>query len=57
MSGSAGKRRIAEEQGYPAQIDGSVNLSSPLAVIAICSGLIVTLGVTLLVVQVRKLFW
>lgn len=52
MSGSAGKRRIADEQSYPpAQSEGTVSFSSPLAVIAICSGLVITLGVLLLFVQ------
>lgn len=55
MSGSAGKRRIAEEQVYPAEAEGTVGFSGPFAVIAVCSGLVIALGVTLLFVQVRKL--
>ena len=52
MSGSAGKRRIAEEQDYPAKSQDSASYSSRFAVVAVCAGLGLALAVMLVLVQV-----
>ena len=53
MSGSAGKRRIAEEQDYPAKSEENASYSSRFAVVAVCAGLGLALAVMLILVQVR----